>query len=289
MKGIFYYFLGFIGVLGNAQITGQVIDSATGNPISFVNIYIKNTSIGSTTDLKGYFKIQNSNPKDTLVISCLGYKNKIVIADSHNLIKLKEDEIELEEEIILPFRDDKKASIIGYKKYRKNRPFFNNAFYSLANYYGPYEQYASTPFLEGFSMITNNLNKTPALLKINIVKANQEGYPGKERLSDEIFLEVENGVNEINIDLKGKNVLMPKNGLFIVVDRLNIEQNEFSNKNSEKFGIKFYQPSIGISILNQKDNTWFGFGGSWYNPSEKLKYFRPEDPQNMALNIHFTN
>lgn len=41
-----------------SSIYGRIIDEATGKPISNVNIYLANTTIGTTTNAKGYFEIK---------------------------------------------------------------------------------------------------------------------------------------------------------------------------------------------------------------------------------------
>lgn len=48
-------------------------DSATHRPIPYVNVIIKHTQRGTTTDQKGYFSV-SAAPADTLVFSFVGYK-----------------------------------------------------------------------------------------------------------------------------------------------------------------------------------------------------------------------
>ncbi len=58
--------------------SGKIIDSKTLQPLPFVNIGIKGTYNGTTTNIQGEFSINiPSNPKyRTLVFSCIGYETK---------------------------------------------------------------------------------------------------------------------------------------------------------------------------------------------------------------------
>ena len=68
----------FSGVYTHAQtvIEGKVTDSSTGDPIPFANVVIKGSSVGSTTDFDGFFKIKGDAESDTLVVSYIGYERK---------------------------------------------------------------------------------------------------------------------------------------------------------------------------------------------------------------------
>jgi hypothetical protein len=58
------------------RITGKVTDAATGQPVPFVNIYFKNTTIGVTTDLNGYYSLTTAQPGDSIYASSVGYKTR---------------------------------------------------------------------------------------------------------------------------------------------------------------------------------------------------------------------
>ena len=71
------------------SIDGYVFDKSTGDPIENVNVYIANTTWGSSTDKDGYFFIRLI-PHGTheLVVNCIGYEyvtNKIILKDGTGL------------------------------------------------------------------------------------------------------------------------------------------------------------------------------------------------------------
>lgn len=66
----------FIGVTAFAQtseLTGKVSDSETGESIPYVNIIIKNTLTGTTTDTSGVYRMKYPNSADTLIFSAVGF------------------------------------------------------------------------------------------------------------------------------------------------------------------------------------------------------------------------
>ena len=81
----------------NAQnISGKVLNAFTKEPISFASVYWKKANQGGITDSAGGFKIKLSNwPKDTLVVSYVGYDNlfypfNMLRADSSLILYMKE-------------------------------------------------------------------------------------------------------------------------------------------------------------------------------------------------------
>ncbi|MFK5855933.1 MAG: DUF5686 family protein [Bacteroidota bacterium] len=112
---------------GASVVEGYVIDDATGDILPFVNVYFQNTSIGTSTDLDGKYKIKARNHNDTLIFSMIGFhevKAYVVPGKKYRLIiRLKEDSQTLNEVVITP--DENPAHIILrniLKNKRKNNP-----------------------------------------------------------------------------------------------------------------------------------------------------------------------
>jgi len=57
-------------------IRGHVIDALTGEPISFVSVYLKGTAIGDLTDEKGRYLIETNTQASTIVFSFVGYNTE---------------------------------------------------------------------------------------------------------------------------------------------------------------------------------------------------------------------
>ena len=54
-------------------ITGKVYDATTREPLPFVNLLLKNTSVGTSTDIDGAYSLETYTPSDSLEVSYIGY------------------------------------------------------------------------------------------------------------------------------------------------------------------------------------------------------------------------
>tara|TARA_R110002050_G_scaffold48356_3_gene112463 strand:+ start:12222 stop:14504 length:2283 start_codon:yes stop_codon:yes gene_type:complete len=86
-----------------SKITGTV--NGNGTPIAFANILIVGTTIGTSTDENGNFRIEKNKPGScTLIISAIGYESKSITITENNsqniLINLKETSEQLEEMVV---------------------------------------------------------------------------------------------------------------------------------------------------------------------------------------------
>lgn len=97
----------FLVVCGYSQpfvISGVVTDAATQEPMPFVSVGIKGTSIGQTTDFEGKFLLKCPKPPDTLVVSYLGYQTRYIKLTPGRLLQLNilmfETSTEMKEAVI---------------------------------------------------------------------------------------------------------------------------------------------------------------------------------------------
>ncbi|MFI2743354.1 carboxypeptidase-like regulatory domain-containing protein [Zhouia sp. PK063] len=266
-----------------AQISGTVVDKKTGNPLQYVNVWIKNTRKGSTTNNYGEFKIEFGKIGDTILISNLGYQEKELLANSINQIALEPKEIELEEVVIIPFKNINTEFIKSYPKKGKVTELYYNGYYSLARYYPYKATYSKYPFIKNISVVTSNALKSEVTFRIQLIKADENGKPTKTLMSEYKILKTKKGKNETFVDLIDERIQVPKNGFFVVVDRLNLDENKFSNKIAKNI----LQPAIGMESKNMEPNTWMYFGGRWIEPKE-LKNF-VGTAKNIAVNVELTD
>src|SRR6185503_17117805 len=55
-------------------ISGKITDQQTGEPVAFASVGIKGTSIGTSSNFDGLYKLKLSGKKDSLTITCMGYR-----------------------------------------------------------------------------------------------------------------------------------------------------------------------------------------------------------------------
>ncbi len=94
-------------------VNGKVSDDS-GNALPGVNIQVKGTSTGTSTDFDGNYEISASQG-DVLVFSFLGFKTKEVSITGTTLnVNLEEDTSQLDEIVITAFGIEKEARELGY-------------------------------------------------------------------------------------------------------------------------------------------------------------------------------
>jgi TonB-linked SusC/RagA family outer membrane protein len=104
-------------ILSNAQemqVKGKIADGVTGSPLGGVNILIKKTSNGTSSDDNGSFSI-TTQKGSKISVSYIGYQEQTVIASSDFLyIKLFPIATKQEEVVVTALGVKKEKKIIGY-------------------------------------------------------------------------------------------------------------------------------------------------------------------------------
>lgn len=99
----------------NVDVKGTITEGSSGQPLPGVNILIKNTSRGATTDFDGIFTINEVPINSVLVISYLGYVSQeitVVNSDPINIV-LQEDTETLNEVVVIGYGSQTKKEVTG--------------------------------------------------------------------------------------------------------------------------------------------------------------------------------
>lgn len=99
------------------KITGKIVDKGTKETLIGATVWLKDTSVGSTTDMDGNFSIAVPSGKTvTLVFSYIGYATieKEISPSANNVqVELSTDENVLEEVQVVGYGTQRKESVIG--------------------------------------------------------------------------------------------------------------------------------------------------------------------------------
>src|SRR5699024_3484471 len=96
-------------------IEGQVLDQPTGETLPGVNVIIKGTTTGTTTDAEGGFSLNVPSLQDTLVFSYVGYQTREVPIDGREQIEvsLQPQAITGEEMVVVGYGTQRRQDITG--------------------------------------------------------------------------------------------------------------------------------------------------------------------------------
>ncbi len=99
----------------NVTISGNVKDNVTNQPLPGVNIIIKNTSKGVTTDFDGNYTITEVPLNSVLVFSYVGFEDKEIVVKNNNPINvvLVEDAQALNEVVVIGYGSQRKELVTG--------------------------------------------------------------------------------------------------------------------------------------------------------------------------------
>jgi TonB-linked SusC/RagA family outer membrane protein len=98
-----------------ASVSGTVTDSSTGEPIPGVNIVIKGTTVGVTTDQAGKYTINTSNRNAILVCSFIGYISQEIPVEGKAVIdiSLVSETKDIDEVVVTGYSTARKQSLTG--------------------------------------------------------------------------------------------------------------------------------------------------------------------------------
>ena len=260
----------------SAQVKGIVKDNSTGEPIPFVNIWVENENIGTTTEIDGTFSINVKEKDKNLIVSVLGYETQTIKQAEFMNIKLMPKLYELEDVVVL-MKKQSKYLVIGNVDHTIMEAFDNGP--KVEAKYFPYDtKYKKLKFIKKVTLFTD-CRIDSASLKIRFFSVDSLGNPGYELLNKDFIVTVRKGVIKNKFDVSEFNLIMPKNGIFVAYEKLLISENKT---------LKGYQPYV---LYNNVDRDfYFVFtGGKWnklINNEEPLDQISINEP---AINLIITN
>ena len=104
------------GQLSDAHLIGDVVDKHSGEHLPFINIQLKGTSIGTTTDETGHYFLKNLPVGEFILqISCVGYDSQeipieIVQNTTQEINIVLEESTPISTKWLLPATDTKPSS-----------------------------------------------------------------------------------------------------------------------------------------------------------------------------------
>jgi hypothetical protein len=264
MKKIFFLYLLLYTQPGYTQLKSVVIDSLSKAKIPYVNIWVENENTGTTSNLEGAFELALEKPK-ILIFSAIGFQTKRISSENiGNFVALQPAGIELAEVMVSAKKQQKRQELkIGTFKKKEINAYFacSSTPWIVARYFAYEEAYAQSPFLKSIKVLTQSRIGN-ARFNIRIYRKNSEGAPEGYLYDKNIIGIAKKGKTFTELDISDLHLVFPKEGLFIAIEWLIIDENKYEYKyvtedsnilKPKWFCIKKKIKSLKIKIINQEN------------------------------------
>jgi hypothetical protein len=246
---------------------GNLLDKETNKPVVYANIsFLKsNTGISSLEDGTFNLEIDRKLLKEQLHISCLNYKDTVVIASNlqNKTLFLQPKFFELDEVFIS--RKGRQELILD-KVRKKVYPFHTFGLRMVGKYFP--NKLKEDYFIDKISIFFAKRGYQKAKFRIRVFSVDElTGKPREDILTKSIPISIEGKQKKVELNLEEYYIELPKNGVFIVFEKLLIPYNlyELSYKNEEKQ--EYYAPVIGLTKSKEFkgiNRIYYYNRGDWY-------------------------
>ena len=252
-----------------AQKSGVIQDSLTKKPLPYVNIWVENENIGTTSEENGKFAISDEAFNKTLVLSCVGYeKRRIVFSENNQTFYLAEAIQQLDEVVIKTPLKTVFNTISTFNLEESTTGFgIQLAPWIVGRFFAYKQEYEKTPYLNKVKFATNS-NIRNAQFKMVLYVPDDNGAPGEYLYHEDILFSVPKGLKETIVDLSKYKIAFPEKGLFIAFEWLTIESNKYKYdlKDLNKKGYTKayrYEPTLSAFITPEYGDTWYYINANW--------------------------
>lgn len=265
------------------QIEGYIYDKTDKTPVPYSNILITNSKGGTYSNTEGYFNLNlKNNDSDSLLVSSVGYKTRIIPINQFDLNSIISIELEKEifelDEAVLTLKKIKytQKETIGLEKTGRHNHFGligSNTVAYIEN------KKNTRGKLKTIHLYLNKTKKNTSWkstvfeskLNIRIYKYDKKNnLPGEELLHQNLIVKPKNKKYILKIDIEDYNIKIPKDGICIGVEYID-ENNEFKK-------YEHVAPALRYTESINKNNTWSNYRNrGWKNGTTtffyKKKYF----------------
>ena len=104
-----------LNLLAQSKLQGVVTDNTSGQPLPGVNVTVKGTNNGVSTNFDGQFSLSNLKNGDTILFTFLGFKEKAITFNGQNNVNvvMQEESAKLDEVVVVGYGSVKKKDATG--------------------------------------------------------------------------------------------------------------------------------------------------------------------------------
>ncbi|WP_194852208.1 carboxypeptidase-like regulatory domain-containing protein [Nonlabens antarcticus] len=284
---LLFLFLPFLSLSQSVQIQ----DSQSKESIPFVNIWIKGSPSGTTSNENGRFELV-MKVGDTLVLSAIGYeRSEVPYRSFESTVTMNRSVEQLDAVVIKRPKVEKEQTFGKIQLSRYNVAFgcYDNPWMIGSNL--PFKpEYEETPYLKTVVIATSS-DVENAKFGVRFFKSSDSLF--KTALQNEpIYILAEKGNHKTKIDLSDLRIRFLEEGMVIVFEFLIIPSNkyEFRTKMREtgkKITMISYEPSFYLRNDIQTSNTTLQYSkGKW---QKNIRFSKDKKESELALQLVMTN
>lgn len=246
-----------------------MVDLKTEEAIPYVNIWIKGSNFGTSTDGEGFFFL-SAQKRDTILFSAVGYATKeLPFSELQPKIKLQEVASYLQEVIVQP-ADEKLLIVNPFQSKRCNY------LYGVGDTNQPWMVGTRIFYEEGMreaSLISKIRFQTrsdvkSALMNIRLYSLDSAGYPSKFLIGENLLVEVKKGLKIHEIDLQDFHLRFSPSGIAVVAEWFILPRNRYEYKATFQGQKKretrvSYEPAICTRVSEIGKNALIFQDGHW--------------------------
>lgn len=250
MRILFFLLTISISTFGQKSIKGKITD-IRGVLLPYTNIVSLKNNIGTITNEKGEFELNNISLIDTIKVTNISFVPKLIALNSFRTgetIILTDSIKGLDEVIVRNLKSYKNTLNLGYASFSNRGEFRLNPGNQLAVYIA--NPYNKEGWIKNVSFSIKKFGKCKNSLRIRILEMDgSSSNPSFDLLGENIILSNNNLRKKNKIDISQHKLILPKNGIFVIIEWL-FPDNE-CDKNS--------YTSIAANLETQTNEVWLNY------------------------------
>lgn len=256
------------------EISGEIVDKKTGKSLAFASVLIANTEQGTSADENGVFslKLKDTAKALKLIVSNIGYESKKVpILNTRGNLSISLNPLieELETVNLVRPKNTKRYRVNSFRLGKRiGIGNFSGGKYpsTVARYYKKPKEFDTHCFINEikikFFSVPEQQYDT-AKFRLRIMAVDSTGKPGKDILFKDLVLEKPKNRNSLKVDMSQFYIEVPKEGVFVALEHLFIEENAYKEVHNYRVNDTIYKnvattkyAPVFEGILEENDESY---------------------------------
>jgi len=276
MKILFYLFLIFPLISFSQTNLKGIICNHDKSPLPYTNVVLLKKNKGTASNEKGEFQLNNISLDDTVRITNIAYYPKLIRASmsiKNDTIYLEDQIKELAEVTVMNFEIFRNEQDLGFLEYKHNASFELQPGNQIAVFIE--NKIKREGWIKVVSFRVKDKGTCKNSIRVRLLQPDPRGNEPSYDILDQNIIINFNELKKINhIDLSQFKILMPKEGVFVVLEWVS------PDINCDKYSYTTIYGNMAVANnlvwLNFRDKHWSHNqptcpNGSYITPNVSLK------------------